>query len=234
MFGEYKLNLNLAEEDIEIKMEGRGKIKKYYRRVGNDEIEKTISAEEGKIVITPVEPVNLPKIGVAEHLLIKLKEPYIIEPLIEDTLYLKFPIEIGIFLVDRKDVERIDIFTKTKTKYTLYGSPEQGIICKWWESELYKEKPEVNKLKEGIMRIDIRNSYREWVEINKIVFRAFDMKIFYNEYAYMHANLNILKKTMGETTFNARKPKNMKEGIDIYLAKGIKKFEKKFVMEWGL
>lgn len=129
-------------------------------------------------------------------------------------------------------MEEIDIFTKTKPKYTLYGPPERGVVCKWWKSEIYNEKPEVEKLYEGIVRVDITNNYYEWTEMKKIVFRAFDMKIFYDDYAYMHAYLKILKKAMGETTFNSRKPKNMQESIDIYLAKGIQKLEKKFVMEW--
>ena len=234
MFGEYELNEHLKGDDIEIKIDGKGKMKRYYRRVRDDEIEKLISAQEGKLVVNPVEPVNLPKIGVAEHLMIEFEKPYIIEPYIEDTFYLKFPVEIGVFLVDKKDVERIDIFTKVKQKYALYGSPEHGILCRWWKSDIYREKPDVEKLEEGIIRIDIKNNYKEWVEIKKLVFRAFDMKIFYNEYAYMHAYINVLKKTMAETAFNARKPKNMKASIDIYLAKGIKKLEKKFIMEWGL
>jgi len=234
VFGKYGLNDEIKENGVEIRIEGKGKIKRYYRKAGGDEIEKIVSAESGNLYVVPVEPVNLPKLGVAEHLLIEFENPYIIEPSIQDTFYLKFPIEVGIFLVDKKDVERIDIFTMAKQKYTLYGSPEQGIICRWWKSEIYRDKPEVKKLHEGIMRVDVKNSYREWVEIKKMVFRAFDMKIFYNSHAYMHAHVNILKKTMAETAFNSRKPKNMEASIDIYEAKGIKKLEKKFVMEWGL
>lgn len=233
VFGEYDLSTQLKEQDVEITIEGKGKRKSYYRKVGEEEVKKFIHAEEGKVVICPVEPVNLPKEGAAEHLLIELDKPFIIESGFKDTFYVKFPVEIGVFLVDKKDVERIDIFTKTKPKYTLYGPPENGIICKWWKSDVYSEMPEVDRLYEGIMKIEIANNYYEWMEINKVVFRAFDMKLFYNEYAYMHATLTILKKTFGETTFNKRKPKNMKGAIDIYLAKGIKKFEKKFIMELG-
>ena len=234
VFGEYGLSKEIKEDDIEIKIGGKGKVKEYYRKCGEEEIKKFVAAERGKLFVVPVEPVNLPKLGVAEHLLIEFEEPYIIEPGISHTFYLKFPIEIGVFLVDKKDVERIDIFTKTRQKYTLYGSPENGIICRWWKSPLYYEKPKVKKLEEGIMKVDIENEYREWVEIRKLVFRAFDMKIFYDGYAYMRSYVTILKKTMAETSFESRKPKDMKNSIDIYEAKGIKRLEKKFVMEWGL
>jgi len=234
VFGKYDLSLHLEEEGIKIEVEGKGK-KRIYRRICNgEEVEKHIYAKEGNIVICPVEPVNLPKEGTAEHLLVKLIKPIIIEPDVESTFYVTFPVEIGVFLVDKRDVERIDIFTLTKPKYALYGPPESGVICRWWESDVYGEVPEIKRLFEGVLRVDAKNSYREWVEISKIVFRALDMKVFYNDHAYMHARLNILKKTVGETSFNERKPKNMQPSIDIYEAKGIKKLEKKFVAEWGL
>lgn len=232
MFGKYDLSTDLKEQDVEIVLEGRGKRKRYYRKAGGEEVEKVIYADSGNLVVCPVEPVNVPDTTISEHLLIEFDKPIVVEPETKGTFYLKFPVEVGVFLVDKKDVEEIDIFTKTKPKYTLYGPPESGVICKWWKSGIYSEKPEVEKLYEGIVRVDITNSYYEWTEMKKIVFRAFDMKIFYDEYAYMHAYLKILKKAMGETTFNSRKPKNMQESIDIYLAKGIKKLEKKFVMEW--
>jgi len=234
VFGKYELNEHIKYDDIEIVIEGKEKIKRYYRKCGNEEVEKRISAKGGNLYVVPVEPVNLPKIGVAEHLMIEFEKPYIIEPSIGDTFYLKFPVEIGVFLVDKRDVERIDIFTKARQKYILYGSPEQGIICRWWKSDVYGKKPDTDKMLEGVIRIDIENDYREWVEVKKLVLGAFGMKIFYNSHAYMHADVKILKKTMAEISFHSRKPKNMETSIDIYEAKGIKKLEKKFVMEWGL
>jgi uncharacterized protein len=232
VFGKYDLSTTFKEQDVEIVVEGRGKRKHYYRRAGKEEVEKLIYADGGNLVVCPVEPVNIPDMTISEHLLIEFGKPFVIEPGTKDTFYAKFPVEVGVFLVDRRDMEEIDIFTKTKPKYTLYGPPERGVICKWWRSDMYSEKPEVDKLYEGIIRIDVVNVYSEWTEIEKIVFRALDMKIFYDDYAYMHSYLRILKKAMGETTFNSRKPKNMQESIDIYIAKGIKKLEKKFVMEW--
>ncbi len=232
MFGEYDLDIKLKAQDAEIFIEGKGKRRRYYRKAGEEEVEKFIHAEGGKVVVCPVEPVNVPDMAVSEHLLVELNKPLIIETGVKDIFYAKFPVEIGVFLVDKKDVEEIDIFTKTKPKYTLYGPPESGIVCKWWKSDLYYEKPEVDKLYEGIIKVEIENKYFEWMEINKIVFWAPDMKLFYNDHAYMRAYLTILKKTVGETTFSKRKPKNMQESIDIYHAKGIKKLEGKFVMDW--
>jgi hypothetical protein len=232
VFGIHNLLTDIVEDDIKIKVEGRGKRKRYFRRMGPDEIEKVIFAKDGKLVVCPTEPVNIPKEDVSEHLLIELEKPVIIESGLKETFYVKTPVEIGVFLVDKHDVERIDLFTKTKPKYTLYGPPESGIICKWWKSEIFEEKPSVDPFFEGILRVDITNNYHEWVEITKMVFRAYDMKVFYNQHAYIHARLNIINRYIGETTFNTRRPPNMEESLDIYLSKGIQKLEKKFVMEW--
>ena len=92
MFGTYGLSSKLREPDIEILVEGRGRRKRYFRRSGTDEIEKIIYAEGGNLVVCPVEPVNLPQEGVAEHLLIELNKPLIIEPGVKDTIFVKFPI----------------------------------------------------------------------------------------------------------------------------------------------
>ena len=232
MFGTYGLSTTLKEDDIEIIVEGEGKKKRYFRRAGKDEIEKIIFADGGNLVVCPVEPVNLPQDGVAEHLLIELNKPLIIEPGVKNTIFVKFPIEIGVFLVDKRDVELIDIFTRIKPKYTLYGPPESGIICKWWKSDIFDDKPSVKKLYEGILKVDISNKYYEWVELTKMVFDAYSMKIFYNHSAYIHAHLIIVNKTIGETTFITRRPKDMQGSLDIYISRGVKKLEKKFIMEW--
>lgn len=233
MFGTYDLDFKIQYDDIEIGVEGTGKRRRYYRKASNDDIEKVIHSENAKVIVCPVEPVNMPDESMSEHLLVELTTPMIIASGSHDSFFIKFPVEIGVFLIDDKDVERIDIFTKTKPKYTLYGPPERGIVCKWWKSDLYYEECEIDPLLEGIMKIEIKNEYYEWMELHRIVFRAFDMKIFYNSHAYMHSYLTIQKRTMGETAFNARKPKNMHKAVDIYEAKGLKKLEKKYIMEWG-
>ena len=232
MFGTYGLSTTLKGDGIEIIVEGEGKKKRYFRRAGKDEIEKVIFADGGNLVVCPVEPVNLPQDGVAEHLLIELNKPLIIEPGVKNTIFVKFPIEIGVFLVDKRDVELIDIFTRIKPKYTLYGPPESGIICKWWKSDIFDDKPSVKKLYEGILKVDISNKYYEWVELTKMVFDAYSMKVFYNHSAYIHAHLIIVNKTIGETTFITRRPKDMQGSLDIYISRGVKKLEKKFIMEW--
>ncbi|MEM2508918.1 MAG: DUF432 domain-containing protein [Candidatus Thermoplasmatota archaeon] len=238
MFGVYGLNFNIEEEDIKIELAGKEKEKNYFRKVGNDAIEKKIYADKGEIIISPVPPVNLP-VNVSNHLMIELDKSIFIEPGVEQKVFIKFPVEIGVFISDEKDIEPVDIFTKTKLKYTLYGRPEDGSVCRWWKSEVYEKIPSVDKLYEGIIELKIKNSYNEWTEINKIVFNTLSMKIFYKEHAYCSANLEIVKKSIGKTYFN-EKVEEMDEAVDLYLAKSrrlgisfVKEIEREFFMERG-
>ncbi|HDS59065.1 MAG TPA: DUF432 domain-containing protein [Thermoplasmatales archaeon] len=233
MFGTYNLDVHLEEEGIELRVEGTGRRRRYYRKAGGEEVEKVVYADRAKLIVCPVEPVNVPDTTISEHLLTELTTPAVIASGSRDTFYVKFPVEIGVFVVDSRDVERIDIFTKTQPKYTLYGPPERGIVCKWWKSDLYMEEPEVDRLFEGVMQVDVKNDYYQWMELHHVVFWAFDMKIFYNRHAFMHAHLTIQKRTIGETSFITHKPKNMHKAVDIYQAKGLKKLKEKYVMEWG-
>lgn len=102
MFGKYDLSTNLKEQDVEIVVEGRGKRRRYYRKAGDDEVEKIIYADSGELVVCPVEPVNVPDMTISEHLLIEFDKPIVIEPETKGTFYLKFPVEVGFFLLTER------------------------------------------------------------------------------------------------------------------------------------
>ncbi len=238
MYGRHELTLNIEKDDIKLELTGSGREKNYFRKIGNEAIEKKIYADRGELIISPVPPVNLPT-NVSNHLMIELNKSIFIEPDVEEKVFVKFPVEIGVFLSDEKDIEPVDIFTKTKLKYILYGRPENGILCRWWGSEIYEKIPNFDEFYEGIMELRIKNIYNEWVKINKVVFDTLPMKIFYGKYVYCSANLEIIKKSMGKTYFN-EKVEGMNEGIDLYLAKSrklglslAKEIKKEFFMEWG-
>jgi len=61
---------------------------------------------------------------------IKLKRK--IKPNAVETIYLKFPIEIGVFAKDGGKVTVVDVFTFDKPKYTLYGNPKSDVVCRWF------------------------------------------------------------------------------------------------------
>jgi len=235
VFGSYELsNFSANIGEISIRFEKNGNFYRYVREDKN-KIEKDIFTESGRVIVNPVEPVNLPK-EITNFLQIEFKKPFFSEPKSSVEVYITFPIEIAVFIAAKKSVGAIDIFSLQNPKYTLYGDPRTGIICRYWKSEIYTDIPEVDMYREGIMKLRITNSHDEWVEINSVVLDIYGMKIYYGEeIVYSAASMNVTSQKIAETRF-IEKPlrTNMKRALELYVAKRIVVKRNKFVMEWGL
>ena len=174
MFGRYRGTFRSESGEILIEVEEGDGLLTYRRRCGEDKFERILVAGMAEVIINPVEPVNLPK-GITNFLMIEFP-PVMIEPGATRTVYLKFPVEFGVFVESARDIEAVDIFSPTTQKYTLYGTPTRGLIARWYGSEVYTEFPEVDLHREGVMEFTITNTYREWVEVSRAVFESVDMK----------------------------------------------------------
>jgi len=185
---------------------------------------------ECEIIVNPVEPINVPK-NITRFLEIDFP-PIILKPNCVETIYLKFPIEIGVFAKDGDKMIVIDIFTFEKPKYTLYGNPKNGVVCRWFWSEVYYEIPEVDPLKHGVLKLVIKNG-KDWIEVGKIVLDCYAMKIYYDKFASCWAEMKISSKISAETSF-VDKPiaEGMKKATELYTTRRL--MGKSFVMEWGL
>ncbi|MFC1819805.1 DUF432 domain-containing protein [Thermodesulfobacteriota bacterium] len=151
-------------------------------------------------------------------------------------MFLTFPIEIGIYISSGKDFKRLDSFSLAKPKYTLYGDPWQGLICKHWNSDIFPVAPVADLFQKGIIELKISNNHTSWVEINHVVFNAFGMKIYYdNQKVSMKAKMKITGKGLAETEFiDSPLESGMKKSLEIYVVKKLSLATPKFVMELGL
>ena len=205
-----------------------------YIREGDEKVEKIIVTKSCNLVINPIEPVNLPK-NLTNFLYIELENPVFSEPKSFTDVYLTFPIEIGVFLAMKKSFEVLDIFSLQKQKYTLYGNPRTGIICRYWRSDVYSKIPELDPIRNGVLKLKIVNNSDEWVEIKRIVLDVYGMKIYYNEsLVFSSALMNIVSRNVAETFFLDESFRDMNKSIELYVARRIPTMKKKFVMEWGL
>jgi hypothetical protein len=136
----------------------------------------------------------------------------------------------------KKGLEVIDIFTLQKQKFTLYGDPRTGVICKYWKSGIHAAEPEVNPILQGVIRLNIINAGDHWVEATRAAFNATGMKLFYNDdMVTMKGTLKILGKHLAETEFsNSPWKKNMTKSIELYTARKLVVIAPKFIMEQGL
>lgn len=235
LYGYHKIPLKLKEQDISLTINREGNVFVYRRECGNEKIEKILMAGDSRILINPVEPLNKPK-DITSYLCVEFKKSVVVEPKIAKAIYLTFPVEIGVFIAKKKYFEPLDVLTVAKQKFTLYGDPRTGTLCKYWQSEVYLSAPDVNPLCEGVIELSITNSDSEWAEVTKSIFNAYGMRLYYdNQLVCMKAYMKISNSLTAEVEFiDSPLKKEMKKSIELYTAKKLHVVSPKFVMREGL
>jgi hypothetical protein len=235
MYGYHELPFEIEKDGIfiSVKMEGEQLV---YRRTCLDEItEKIILTQNGTLFINPVEPLIKP-VDITPHFLIEFGKPVMVEPKSESKIYLKFPIEIGVFLNSHRSYDILDSITLMPQKFALYGDARNGLICKYWFSDVYGSMPSADILHEGVLELNINNTTSKWIEITKAVFNAYGMKIYYGkDRVSMRAHMRVLSEMIAETDFiDAPIKTGMEKSIEYYAARRMSVLTTKFVMELGL
>ena len=233
MFGRYMGTFRREDCGILVETERKGDFLTYRRMCEGRTFERILVSETGEVIVNPVEPVNLPE-EVTNFLMVAFS-PLIIEPGATQTVYLKFPVEIGVFVESAKDIEVLDVFGLGTQKYTLYGSPANGIIARYCRSAVYPEIPPVECLCDGVMELTIHNAFHEWVEVSQAVFDSTDMKIYYGDFVAVTATMKVVTKILAETDFvDAPLRPEMMKSVELYTARKIPVIDRGYLMEWGL
>ena len=235
IFGLHNVPLSIVREGISLSIEKDGNGLLYKRKCMEEEVENIFLSSNSKVLINPIEPLHMPK-ELTPYLLIEFEKSIFIEPMARKIIFIKFPVEIGIFVHGKRDYQIIDILSLAKQKYTLYGSIISGIICKYWKSDVYFTMPEVNQIYEGVIELSMKNTTTRWVEVTKAVCNAYGMKIYYsNDMVSMKANMKIISKTIAEIGFvGSHLEKGMKRSLELYTSKKIPMIATKFLMEEGI
>ena len=198
---------------------------------GNLVVEKILASDRSLALgIFPIAPINTPsKYG--SHSMLKLLTPLVLDPKSHIDAYLTMPIEIGVVRSSETDVQIIDAFSVGQPKYALYGTPELGIICRYYETSIHAEIPKIVPHIEAILRVHYHNYTDKINTVNRIVFPIEGADFYYrkNEAYYNDIELIINHKLMQTVT-----------DIDVVNAEWvgkrsnlIQKFDGKYVMEWG-
>ncbi len=235
MFGRHHYPITIDHDKIQIELKSEEKAIRYSRTCNDDNLVKDLFIEKAEFFIEPVEPMLLPE-KITSNLLIEFENTILIEPKSSITIYLTFPIEIAAYTKHKKEIRRIDVFSLSRKKYTLYGDPEDGVLCKYWKSKVYNSIPKIEPFQEGIMALHIDNPNTEWCEIGQAVFNAFGMKIYYtDELVSLVAKMKVRDGFDAETSFQNKpiKPLMMKSQ-EMFLSAKLAVGTGKFVMEHGL
>lgn len=232
MFGRYRDTFHQESGDIMVETGSVDGLLTYRRRCEGQTFERILVSKTGEIVINPVEPGSLPK-DITDLLMMEFP-PMMIEPGATQTVYLKFPVEIGVFIESARDIEVLDIFGLGNQKYTLYGPPADGVIALYCRSAIYPDIPPVEFYREGVMELSIQNLSLEWMEVSCAVFNSVDMKIYYGDFVATSATMRVLSRTLAETDFvDAPLRPGMEKAVELNKARKIPVLNRGHLMEWG-
>lgn len=234
MFGIRKYPFEFQQGDLSLSIETRDRYCHYHRSIPGDVCSKMIGNREGRVVINPVEPVSLQNgvTGITEFHF----TPIALEPGATVKFYTVFPIDIGVFLEAPDGYDLLDVFTLTKQKYSLYGTPEKGFITRHIEAAIYDAIPQTDPMTEGVMEISVQNCGQGWVEVSRAVFEQSTMHLFYGSMVSMKAEMDVYTRLMAETRVLERPLETeMKQSIRLSSSRRSLIPERpSFVMEYGV
>ena len=249
-FGQYAIKdgLSVSFKDEQITLENIRGDSYIYRRKHMDETtsETIFSSKKGevKIAIYPVRPIQMPR-QLAHNIMVKLDPPVALPPNSHITHHLTMPIEIGVFTISKKSNYMVDAFSLSFPKYTLYGQPNMGYICRLHHSSISSEEKTM-QYEEATIMMKFQNKSPNWVTINKIVMDAYEVDLYLDgDTVYLEdSNLVIGEDDVASLFLNNKSPLRGLKEVPV-AAETVKKFRRdilertgfgvtgKFIMEHG-
>ncbi|PIW32652.1 MAG: hypothetical protein COW27_03400 [Nitrosopumilales archaeon CG15_BIG_FIL_POST_REV_8_21_14_020_37_12] len=203
-FGIYKITdcADFVFPNTEIKIKRISeRVFSYLRKNHDDEIvEKIIPTQSNELTIEicPIRPINYPAKRTS-YVYLDLETPIFLSEGSAATIFVRCPVEIGLFLIHDGQKDSLDWFTcdPEHSRFGLYGSPESGTLCKYAKSEIvesyYDSIPFVN----GVMEMNIQNELSGGHSISKIIFPITDHSLYYRDSKTIISSLNaVLKKKL--------------------------------------
>ena len=243
VFGEFSPPYHYEGDGLSLALEMREGHYRYTRDLAGDRVEKAISVGLSRLLVHPVEPFNTGS-GVAGHLEVEFPQ-LILEAGATETVFLTFPIEIGVFVEGLRDTEILDVFSVERVKYALYGSPNRGVITRFARSLRHREAPPVDRTREGVIKLSIRNTLSEWAKVSRVVLDEAEMHLYVADFTAMVAVMRITGREVAEVSGVDRPLKGgMRRAHDLFTERRVLQLgapsripgveRKGFVMEGGL
>lgn len=198
MFGEFPPPYSFGKDDLSLSVEMKEGHYQYRRDLAGEQVEKAISAGMNRLLVHPVEPFYSGS-ETAGHLEIEFPA-LIIEPGATETVFLTFPVEVGVFVEGLRDTEIIDAFSLGRPKFSLYGTPRRGVITRFARSGRHREIPPVDGGREGVLRLTVRNQLSEWTKVSRVVLDSQEMHLYSSEFAGLVATMRIHARGVAEVT----------------------------------
>lgn len=171
------------------------------RKNHDDElVEKIIPTQSNELTIEicPIRPINHPAKRTS-YVYLDLETPIFLSEGSAATIFVRCPIEIGLFLIHDGQKDSLDWFTcdPEHSRFGLYGSPESGTLCKYAKSEIVESYDDSIPFVNGVMEINIQNELSGGHSISKIIFPITEHSLYYRDSKTIISSLNaVLKKKL--------------------------------------
>ncbi len=194
------LDLNLPNIEIKIKKIGENVFSYARRDSENDLIEKIIPTKSSKLQVElcPIRPLNFPAKRTS-FMYLDIDTPVFLSEDSSATVFLRCPIDIGIFLVYDNHKDSLDCFTcdPVNSRFCLYGSPESGTLCKYARTEIVESYDDSIPFINAVLKINLQNQLSKGLSMNKVVFQMSENSIYYkNSKAIVDSLFAVMKKKL--------------------------------------
>lgn len=144
---------------------------------------KMISRQDSVILgVFPIPALLTPK-PLAKYVYLRFKSPVLMEQRSESIFYSTMPIEVAIYRQHEDEELLVDAFRTLKQRYSLYGSPERGVLCRYKEVNIDPAKINISaqKYEEALLKIIVRNGIDNIVRISKVVIPMQNVVLDHND-----------------------------------------------------
>jgi hypothetical protein len=120
-----------------------------------------------------------PPADYAKHVMIKLKESAVVSPKSTLEFYLKMPVEVGVFYKHDRSV-MIDVFASKLFKYALYGTSDNGLVCRYYESNMSFDALPIEPFCECLVHVRLSNYLDKPAIVNMLVIPVEGIDLWYD------------------------------------------------------
>ena len=194
------LELHLPDTEIRIKKISENVFSYSRQNSDGDLIEKIIPIKSSnlQIELCPIRALNFPAKRTS-HMYLEIDTPVFLHENSSATVFLRCPIEIGVFFVHDKHKDSLDCFTcdSLNSRFSLYGPPESGTLCKYAKTEIVESYDDSIPFVNAVLKVNLQNELSKGLSIAKIVFPMSENSIYYQDSKAIIDSLRaVLKKKL--------------------------------------
>lgn len=183
-FYEIEESLDLTFPGTEIKIRKVGtNVFSYARKDSQDNfIEKLVptKSEILAIEVAPIRPLNFPAHRTS-YVYLEFETSIFLYEGSSATVFVRCPIEIGVFYVHDNREDSLDCFTcdPINSRFCLYGTPESGTLCKYYKSEIVESYDDSIPYTNGVLQVSLKNELTKGLSVGRVVFPISENSIYY-------------------------------------------------------